>query len=110
VGPDPAQVAEERLVEILDNVTQTLLEDPPATQEALPASVLQALCLQHSRFREHAAFEKLQVEEVRLQEKLKKLEKQRDEAPLQRRRMKPSSKQSHRSDQYGSSHPDPEDD
>mmetsp|Transcript_140791 Transcript_140791/g.392441 ORF Transcript_140791/g.392441 Transcript_140791/m.392441 type:complete len:134 (+) Transcript_140791:107-508(+) len=85
VGPDPASLAEERLVEIMDKVVRSCLEDPPPKDGGAPACVMQALCLMHPRYKEHAEFVRLQGEEVRLQEKLKRLEKQRDEAPLRRR-------------------------
>lgn len=80
VGPDPAALAEERLVDALDHVTARALEDPPADQDGLPAVVLQALCELHPRYKEQAEYRRMQAQEKKLQDELQRLEMKVKEA------------------------------
>eukprot|EP00931_Biecheleriopsis_adriatica_P026038 TRINITY_DN15868_c0_g2_i1.p1 TRINITY_DN15868_c0_g2~~TRINITY_DN15868_c0_g2_i1.p1 ORF type:complete len:119 (+),score=30.78 TRINITY_DN15868_c0_g2_i1:73-429(+) len=72
-NPDKDNLPLERIVQVFDQVTQGVLKVPPATAKGVPAAVMEALCLQHPKFKDWAEFRALKAEEKRLEEELEYL-------------------------------------
>eukprot|EP00931_Biecheleriopsis_adriatica_P026037 TRINITY_DN15868_c0_g1_i1.p1 TRINITY_DN15868_c0_g1~~TRINITY_DN15868_c0_g1_i1.p1 ORF type:complete len:120 (+),score=31.92 TRINITY_DN15868_c0_g1_i1:73-432(+) len=72
-NPDKDNLPEERLVQVFDQVVQGVLKVPPPTATGVPEAVMEALCLQHPKFKDWAEFRALKAEEKRLQEELEYL-------------------------------------
>lgn len=86
VGPDPAQTAEENLVQALDYVVKTLLEDPPPTAEGVPQAALEALCELHPQFQEKAKYRRQQADEKKLIAQVEAAELRAKQAQLRRKK------------------------
>eukprot|EP00933_Yihiella_yeosuensis_P052238 TRINITY_DN50265_c0_g1_i1.p1 TRINITY_DN50265_c0_g1~~TRINITY_DN50265_c0_g1_i1.p1 ORF type:complete len:113 (-),score=24.22 TRINITY_DN50265_c0_g1_i1:169-507(-) len=84
---DQTSSAEERLVQVFDQVVQGVLKEPPKSKDGVPASILQSLCLLHPRFKDFAELNELRAEEQRLKDEVNWL-KTKGSMPDPRRKKK----------------------